>query len=184
MKKGFSLIELLIGLVIFMLILFTMQSFISGVFSSTFRALAMKKLADSTRNALEIMGREMRLAQEDGTGCTTGGASFEVLDPGPTEGKTIKFQDFTDPGQCIQYIFTPPSGPTPGKIEKKIDAAAAQLFLGGSGIDVEHAEFKLIEGASQQARVIINMRVNTADPSSPSEEMEIELQTTVSRREL
>lgn len=180
--KAFSLIELLIALVIFFFVLFAVQGLFSSVWTTQFRALAMKKLADNTRTALEIMGREMRLAGvSDGTApapCNTipNGQSFVI-----TGGSQIKFIDFTD--KCVTYTLN-------GNIlEKQINSLATESFLGGASgvVRVNQITFTQIPDPPDpdfQPRILINMEVETDDPTAQGQALSVALQTVVSQREL
>lgn len=183
---GFTLIEILISISIFIFLLIALNTFLGSAFSSTFRALAMKRLADSTRNALEIMGREMRLAQGDGSPCTQAGS------PGPsfllTSASQITFKDFSSPGRCIIYRYDSVNK----VVRKNIDATGEQDFLGtntpNKNVSVEKVTFTVYNSVSTpampQSRVVINMSVSTKDPTSANQTLSIDLQTTVSQREI
>lgn len=182
MSKGFSLVELLIALVIFFFVLFALQGLFSTVWTTQFRAIAMKKLADNTRIALEIMGREMRLAGvSDGTApapCDTmpSGQSFIV-----TGGSQIRFIDFTD--KCITYTLNG------NVLEKQINSTAAQSFLGGASGAVRVSQLAFVQipdppDPDNQPRILITMEVRTDDPTAQNQELTIALQTMVSQREL
>ncbi|MBI3335381.1 MAG: hypothetical protein HY001_02690 [Candidatus Portnoybacteria bacterium] len=178
MQKAFTLVEILVGMSIFVFVLFSLQAFSSSVFSTGFRGIAMQKLADSTRASLEIMGREMRLAKKaEDASCIPIGQSFLVTSPGPSEGNAITFIDFD--GRCIAYTFDSAAN----VVSKKIGTSAAQTFLGGLS-KVSDARFFLITGASQQPRVVMRVKAETNDPTAPNQILEIAVQTTVSQREL
>lgn len=192
MRKSFTLIEILIGLAIFIFLLIALQNFIAGLFSSSFRALAMKRLADNTRTALEIMGREMRLAANPGAAgdasCNLGpGESFLVT----AGARDITFLTFPAvPGgssDCIMYRFDT----TDKVVYKRVNGSVQQAFLGISSgaVRVENFSFTLDPNpipfpANKQPRVTINARVSTNDPTSPTKRLNIELQTTISQREI
>lgn len=195
MRKSFTLVELLIGIAIFILLLVALQSFIGAIFSSSFRALSMKRLADSTRTSLEIMGREMRLATNPGpTGSSCGsglgaGVSFKV----ENSTRTITFLDFQ--GRCIVYNYD--NTASQKVLTKSIDAGTAADFLGNSGlpkeVSVDALTFTLLPDPiapnpptlpTQQPRITINITVSTQDPTAQGQRLKIDLQTTVSQREL
>jgi len=178
MKKSFTLIEILISITIFIFLLLALNTFLGSAFSSTFRALAMKRLADSTRNALEIMGREMRLAQGDGSPCTQAGS------PGPsfllTGTSQITYKDFS--GRCIVYRYDSANK----VLRKNISSAGEQDFLGtmnaSKNVSVENIVFTT--PAMPQPRVVINIQVSTKDPTSANQTLSIDLKTTLSQREI
>lgn len=177
--KSFTLIEILISVAIFMVMLLAFQAFISSAFSTELRALAMRKLADETRTALEIMGREMRLAQEAANSvCIQSGKSYVINnDITATQGGRIEFIDYD--GRCITYNFNAGTK----VISKKINSNPFETFLGGN-IRVAETNFLLISGAGQQPRIVIRTKVQAVDPSSPNQILEIPLETTISQREI
>lgn len=172
--KSFTLIELLIGVAIFLFVLLGFGAFISSVTTTEFRALAVQKLVGNTRTALEIMGREMRLAQS--AGCAASG-SFEVGNPGPGEGSSIKFTDFD--GQCLVYDLSA------NTIRKSINGSPPALFLGGGDIRVTKLVFKLLPSPpdpGKQNRILINADVETNDPTKLGGALNMSVQTAVSQR--
>lgn len=175
--KSFTLIELLMGTVVFLFVLLGFSAFISSVTTTEFRALAVQRIVGNTRTALEIMGREMRLARR--IGCGAVGVSFEVGNPGPQQGSSIKFTDFD--GQCLVYDFSAAT------IRKSINSAAPALFLGGSNIRVTKLVFHAFPDppdSTKQDRVLINVDVETDDPTRPGSALRMSVQTTVSQREI
>lgn len=175
--KGFTLIELLIGVALFVFVLSALGVFISTLTATEFHALAMQKLADNTRTALEIMGKEMRLARRGDGACLDATKSFEVSNPGPDTGSSITFLDFSN--RCIAYNLDSASK----RITKTIGSSPAQTFLGGN-IDVTKLSFQAISGVNTQSRVIIAIGVQTKDPTVESKFLDIFVQTMVSQREI
>jgi type II secretory pathway pseudopilin PulG len=177
--RGFTLVEILISIVIFMFILLALEALLSSIFATEFRAFAMKKLTDNSGIALEIMSREMRLAAGDATGCTTSGQAFEIDDnPSVMQGTKITFIDFSD--RCISYIYDS----TTDLLLKQVDGTASQIFLGGGDIEVSDALFFKVAGVNQQPRIITRVEVRTQDPSSSDSFFALAVQTTISQREL
>ncbi len=185
MKKGFSLVELLISLVIFFFVLFALQGLFSTVWTTQFRALAMKKLADNTRTTLEIMGREMRLASGDPSTCA--GMGGEIFKVGGL-GKSIKFKDFS--GRCVIYELQGTTLEKGINDETDCNGMACEAFLGGSKIRLTNLNFQVIAdpppppNPTRQPRIIINMTVETDDPTAQNQKLTIALETMVSQREL
>lgn len=179
MKRGFTLLELLIGIGMFIFLLVALQSFLGAIFSSSFRSVAMKRLADSTRTSLEIMGREMRLAQNPGASGVCGlpgNTSFVISNAG----KTIKFQDFSK--RCVIYDYDNANA----VLRKSVDNGASyNEFLGGTNAPVNVGSVVFTKDSqSAQARILITMSVNTKDPTGANQILSIDLQTTVSQREI
>lgn len=162
-----------------MFVLLAFQAFLSSIFASEFRAIAMKKLADDTRTGLEIMGREMRLAQKaTNASCIANKTSFEISGAGSN---MLKFIDFD--GRCIEYNFESASK-TLTKCISCRPSDTRQLFLGGN-INVSSMKFSLIgAGNNQQPRVTIQINVEVDDPTKQGSVLSIPLQTTMSQREV
>ena len=172
--KSFTLIELTIGVVIFSFVLFFLGSLVSSLTATEFRGLAIQKLAGQTRAALEIIGREVRLARKNGAGCTANGKTFEIDTAG--NNVTLKFVDFD--GRCITYIYDSPTQ----ALNKQIGAAPSELFLGGI---IKIASFSVTQlVGAQQPRLTITTDVRANDPTSPLGALDIYIQTTLSEREI
>ncbi len=186
--KSFTLIELIIGLVIFGFILFFLGSLLSSVTSTEFRAIAVQRLASQTRTALEVLGREVRLAQKNGNPCTPVlGQSFDITQD--VSSLTLKFKDFD--GRCIIYSYTPPSAGVNGAIKKQIidgpKISPQILFLGtqaiSNGINVKSFLITSLAGVPQ-SRITLIADVQTNDPTSAGAFIDFYLQTTLSQRGL
>ena len=187
--KSFTLIELTIGLAIFGFILFFLGSLLSSVTSTEFRTIAVQRLASQTRTALEVLGREVRLAQKDAGACASPGQSFDIVSSVNPSLLTFKFKDFD--GRCIAYIYHLPTGSgasrTNGFINKQIDNSPEILFLGTQALDngINVAKFLVASlPGVPQSRITLTADVQTNDPTTTGNILDFYLQTTLSQRGL
>jgi prepilin-type N-terminal cleavage/methylation domain-containing protein len=170
MKKGFTLIEIMVALSVFVLVMTISMGSILGVFSANAKSQSIKVAMDNLNSALETMSREMRFGTEYQCG------SGAITCPGGESSVSFKNQT----GQQITYSLGGTNGKT---LMKAID--------GGSAIAVTSKEISLstlafyVLGASdgsQQPRVFI--RLKGLAGFDPNTQTSFALQTLVSQRVL
>ena len=113
-QKGFSLVELMIGLVVGLVVSAAMIAFMVGMLKSNSETIQSMKLSNEFRALTEVISRDLRRARgmQDplvniGTNC-----SATTTDPNPCQG--LAFNAITispsNPGTCILYGYDSPGG--------------------------------------------------------------------------
>lgn len=160
MKKGFTLIELIVGMALFVLVI----SIILNLFTTALRAqrkiIAQQNAQDNARFLLGFIAKEIRMSEIDSV-------SSNILN--------ITRHD----GESVTYVFN--------NAEKKIERTDSstsgsinsdEVLVTGSFYDLGVGV-----GDSQQPRVTIAIKIETNSVKS-EERAEINIQTTLSQRNL
>ncbi|MFC1663738.1 PilW family protein [Patescibacteria group bacterium] len=179
MKKGFTLIEILVAVTIFSLVV----SIASGVFVSAIRSqrksLASQELLDQTGYVMDYMSRALRMAKKDiDASCISSRLNYEKT----REDRGIKFMNYQ--GICQEFfvqdeqLWEYKKNPSTGE--------ESTLALTSAGLEVASLGFALF-GQSQfdelQPRLTIFSIIKGRGLKS-EEKPEIKIQTTISQRNL
>jgi len=177
-KNGFTLLEILVGLVIFTIFI----SSAVGIFISILRyqrqVLAKQELLNQTSYAVEYMSRALRMAKKDVTGeCITFNKNYELT----KGGKGIKFINHMQDDECQEFFLK--DGQLKHWKETSTDGEVT-LNLTAEKFKVTDLKFKAFgESASDdlQPRVTILLEAQSGEGKKAQE---IRVQTTVSQRNL
>jgi len=173
MKKGFTLIELIVSMAIFLIVMVTIIELFAAGIKAQKKSLALQTLSDSASYAIEYMSRTIRMAKKDLTGTyISSGCNFE--NPSYPDLSRIRFLNYERDDQW--FILDN------GQIkEKKNDAEFTALT--SDNFQVSKLSFKL-SGECQaddfQPRVTIIMEIKTRE----IEPQTLNIQTTISQRDL
>jgi len=178
MHKGFTIIEILIAMFIFIVIAGAAVSlFISSLASQRY-VLSSQRLADEVSLFMESLSRALREAQRDsGGGCLAANYNYEeFVAPGPG----IKF--LTKESQCREIALLADQ-----RIYERIDFGTWNA-LTSEGISIENLEFNLIGqegGATDNMQPRVTALVEAVAKNFPGGgPPRIKLQTTISQRDL
>lgn len=173
MQKGFTLLEIIVAATIFAIASSAISAlFLVGVKGQR-NALATQNVVENTRLALELMSRQIRMAQRDETGSCVG----EQKTTFNAGGAALTFLDSL--GRCVTYQ-------TAGnKIQMK-QGSGAFLDLTSDDILVETLEFEVsgrLATDGVQPRVTMFLAAK-ASGTKPEDAVKILLETTASVRNL
>lgn len=179
-KKGFSLLEMLVAIGIFMTIVTIAISALISIIGANKRAQAIKNTIDTVNFVIESMSRDIR----SGTGynCLSSDSTSEC-----SEGKN-KFQYINSSGETVIYEFNSDDGSdilTRTTIGEDDNQNIDILISAESGIDLDNMTFYVLGSDEEnvpktQPRVIITAsgKIETKNVTSSS----FNLQTTISQR--
>ena len=163
-RQGFTLIEMVVAVAVFILVI----TAASGLFVFSLKAqrqsLAYQELLDQSSYLMEYMSRAIRMAQKDIAGTCTGTAKINYA----FSGQCLKFINYKD--QCQQFCLDN------GRLKDESGNYLTSDELSVSSFNVN------LSGQSQddnlQPRVAFSMSI------TGQEEASIQLQTTISQRNL
>jgi len=165
MKKGFTLVELLVSMTIFLIVMVSViELFISGIKTQK-KTLALQTLSDNTSYAVEYMSRKIRMAKKD----LTSGCNFESVADG------IRFLNYEKEDQW--FILDN------GQIKEKQGSDSGFTALTSDNFQVNKLSFGLsgeCQADNLQPRVTIVMEIRTKEV----EPQILNIQTTISQRDL
>ncbi len=171
-QGGFTLPEILVAIVIFMLLMGSVSGLMLSAIASQRRALAVQELVSKTSYLSEYMSRHIRQARkETGQGCLTQqGTNYEVT----YEGHGLKFVNSQN--QCQEFFLDG------GRIQET--RGAETIFLTPEDTSVEAFNFS-VSGASDadalQPKVSLFMNLETKGVR-PESMVAMPLHTTISQR--
>ncbi|MEK7579593.1 MAG: prepilin-type N-terminal cleavage/methylation domain-containing protein [Patescibacteria group bacterium] len=161
-NKGFTLIELIVSIFLFSILVFVAGGSFVGALATQRRALNMKKVEENGRFIIELMAREIRVANPINTSNSTC--------PGPS---VLSFQH-----------------PVNGAIEYSVSNNQIQRRVGGVNTIISNPDVMVSRlnfcisgnstGDDKQPRVTIILGLSSSSAQSEA----IDLQTTVSQRVL
>jgi len=191
-QNGLTLIELLIAAAIFIFVIQTLGSIMTGLFNLQRRAIIIQNMQENTRFALEMISREIKLTQKSNTTndpdqrCVPSGKNFNLV--GDSELKFINHL-----GQCITYKLDE----TLKTIKREVDIAPFDGIPEQSGKITAPSMVKVLSlkfakdasnnilgdaiGDNKQPKVIIMLKIEANDPNYKPV---YNIQTAVSQREL
>lgn len=173
MKKGFTLVELLVSMTIFLIVMVSViDLFVSGIKIQK-KSLALQTLSDHTSYAVEYMSRKIRMAKKDLSGTyILAGCNFENSGNDPTK---IRFLNYNKEDQ--QFVLSN------GQIKEKQGSDPSFTALTSDNFQVKKLSFGLsgeCQADNLQPRVTIVMEIQTKEV----EPQILNIQTTISQRDL
>lgn len=184
--KSFTLIELVISVLIFSIVLFSIIGVFGGLAKTQFRASSMERLINSTRSLIEIMTKEIRLASNNTDECSLFAIdkNYEVWDGSSwistinANGTGIRFVDFI--GRCVTYKL---NGTFIEKTIKKNSSIIGPEAITNNKVKIDYLNFQIIGDikGNSQPRVVIKIKASVKDDSNNSD-LSFEIQNTLSQR--
>lgn len=176
-NKGFTLIELMMSMSIFMLVMTISMGSIIGIFDTNRKSQALKTVIANLNLAIESMAREMRFGENYHCG-----SSGEITEPqNCPDGVGGDFVSFwsSDDEQIVYRLRE-------GVIEKSVDGGVNFTAITGDEIDIQGLTFYVLgagaQTPSQQPKVLI--KVSAVAGADSDSQTEFALQTLVSQRVL
>ena len=174
-RKGFTLVELLVTMAIFLIIVSATVGIFTSALKGQRKALAMQEILNQTNYSLEYMSRAIRMAQKEVSAPTClsqNGLNFELT----RGGQGIKFRDYG--GICREFFLEG------GQLKQSKAGAVENL----TSSDFEITFFNLnILGESElddtQPRVTVAFTIK-GKGQKPEEKTEMKIQTTISQRNI
>lgn len=182
MKRGYTLIELLTGISIFILVVGTVTSLLISAISAQRRALALREIIDSSSYAIDYMSRALRVAKKDDiviggqskdcSGVPNDKKNFIVS----LDGRSIKFRTYKLI-ECQEFYWDS----TAKRIKENKNGQVNDLTP--AELEVTTLKFTVIgdsPGDTLQPRVTIFMEIQKrGEPAT-----KVSIQTSVSQRDL
>jgi len=179
-QKGLTLVEMLVAMMMFVITI----GAISGIFIFGVRAqrriLATQELLDQTSFVLEYMGRALRMAKKDTSGCVaTAGNNYDLTN------NVIQFLDHNE--KCTKFYLDSSFN---GRIKKGVWDDSSGVWeimdLTSSALRVNFLRFSLYgnpQNDELQPRVTISLDVSGRETGFGGRPR-VQMQTSVSQRNL
>lgn len=173
-KKGVTLLELTVAIAIFSVVILSATQIFKMVLEGQRNAIAAQNIQESMRYVLEVMSKEIRMAQkEDETikNCPliTDDKVYEASGDGNA---ILAFKNYN--GDCVKYYLD--SG------RFKIDRGSDSGYITPDEINITNLEFVVVDDGivNEQSRVTIKMDVEAV--GKEMHEQATKIQTTISSR--
>lgn len=170
-KKGFTLVEIIVAIAIFIVLVTISMGAIAGIFDANRKSQSLKAIMTNLNFAVEIMAREIRFGSKYHCG-TTGDWS---LPQDCSSGDNIITFESSSGGEITYRL----NGNT---LEKSEDGGNTYLGITAPEINIESMKF-FVTGAelsSKQPKVLILIRGHAGN--KPTIQSSFTIQTTVSQR--
>jgi len=174
-KSGFSLVEVLVSVSLFVVIILASTQIFKLVIDGQRSALATQNVQESLKYFLEVIAKEMRMAQKNSNLLCPGIAADEVFATSTNAyGDVVTFQNYYH--QCVTYSLD-----ADGSNQRfRIDRDTSSGFISPNKIRIDSLNFRLSDAASIQPLVTINLRAWALDEGQFKSDMTI--QTSISSR--
>ncbi|MCX6760595.1 MAG: prepilin-type N-terminal cleavage/methylation domain-containing protein [Candidatus Nealsonbacteria bacterium] len=181
-RSGYTLIEIMVGVTIFMLILAVSTDFFVSSLEMQQKALLSQQLLDNISYSLEYMGKALRMAQKGDDACLATDTNYEITGRGG-----IKFLDYQS--KCKEFYRETLTGYTTGILKVQFWEGSNPVFsLTPESLDV--VSFKIApssswnDGDDKQPIVTLFLEVKGIGSKKPEFQPVIKIQTTISQRNL
>lgn len=176
-KVGFSLIEMLLAVSIFVIIILSATRIFQLVVQGQRQAIAAYQVQENLKYFFEVMSKEVRMATMDTAGDCYPTAAVDQLYTAETD--NLYFKNFA--GQCVHYFIANDNGVNRFKIERDLSSG----YITTSNININSLKFNIrsnvVSGAqAEQASVTVNLQAEAVAPEL--DKSQITLQTTITSR--
>ncbi len=174
MRKGFTLVELMVAIILFLLTIGATTSLAVSLINQEKRSLATQGLIDNSSYFLEYGGRFLRMAQEDDGDCIAAGTNYDASGV-----SSIRFLDYEN--HCREFLLDSQ------EIKEKVSTDDTAANLGTAvGITAPNAEINSLsftvsgDSIDHQPRVTVNFSLQDKNLT----EVSMTVETTISQRNL
>lgn len=173
-KKGVTLLELVVAVSLFVVIMLATMSIFKLIIEGQRNAIVSRNIQETMRYALEVMAKEIRMAQKKNN-CTIGMGSNQLY---KVTGNNLQFENIK--GQCVVYSKVTDAGL---RWRLEIDRDGAKGYITPKSIEVSDIVFDIVDYTpnSQQGRITIKMTI-MATGGKDMHKTETKMQTTISSR--
>lgn len=179
-KSGFTLIEVLVSVTLFAIIILSISGIFKLAIDGQRNAIAAQNVQESLKYFLEVIAKEIRMAQKDGGTCG-GSDPNNIFSVSPGErGDILSFKNYY--GECVQYYLLDNNDSPRFQISRKEPFGVPRAdFISPAKIKINDLRFVLSASASStQPRVTINL--NAVSVGDTDSESEMTLQTSITSR--
>ncbi len=180
-KSGFTLIELIVSIALFSVIILITTNIFLLVINSQRSAIATQNVQESMKYFLEVIGKEMRMAQKDPQHtCSAVPANRIFMVSQDADGNDILvFKNYYD--QCVTYDIAPDVKDPSIKRFQIVRSGGIVGFISPAQITIDHLYFTLKPSSSStQAMITINVKAHALNEAKFKSSMTI--QTSITSR--
>lgn len=172
-KRGFSLIELIVAVSLFTGIIFSSTSIFKMVIDSQRSALAAQNVQESLKYFLEVIGKEIRMAQKNENVCPGISAEAVYVTSAQDGSDSLSFRNYYD--ECVTYSIVSEGGTQRFLITRGSESG----FISPAVIYLDNLKFVLNTEGGQP---MVTMSIKAHALGSQAARSEMTLQTSVTSR--
>ena len=174
-SAGFSLIEVVVSVALFSVIILSTTQIFKMVIDSQRSALATQNVQESLKYFLEVIGKEIRMAQKDDGICVLVPDDKIFVVATNAYGDALYFKNYYN--QCVAYYLYNDGDAQRFQISRGVDTD----FISPAKIRIDTLNFVLAEEAlTTQPAVTLNLKAHALGQGEFKSEMDI--QTTMTSR--
>lgn len=170
-QKGVTLLELTVAVGIFSVIILSAMQIFNLALEGQRNALAGQNIQESMRYAMEVISKEIRMAQKVVSGqCSSFSMEGEVYKTNSPTNSELYFKNYKN--ECVKYFVNS------GRL--KIERGADSDFITPDEVIISDINFEVFNDAGQQPRVTVVLDVEARGKAMHKQK--IKIQTTISSR--
>jgi prepilin-type N-terminal cleavage/methylation domain-containing protein len=174
-SAGFSLIEVLVSVALFSVIIMSTTQIFKMVIDSQRSALATQNVQESLKYFLEVVGKEIRMAQKDNGVCMLVPDDKIFAVASNAYGDALYFKNYYN--QCVAYYLYNDGDEQRFRVSRGVNTD----FISPAKIRIDTLNFTLTEDpATVQPAVTLNLKAHALGQGEFKSEMDI--QTTMTSR--
>jgi len=183
-KKGFTLIEVMVSVVLFTVIIMSVTSIFKMAINAQRNAIAAQNVQESLKYFFEITGKEMRMAIKNNGSCDTAFVPIGTIFGLDTNsyGDTLHFKNYT--GECVTYFLEKDYNNVMhfAVARKTLDGTKVD-FISPEKISINSLHFVLRAGSMSPApQPLVTMNMSASAIGSSKFQSNMTLQTSISSR--
>ncbi len=173
-KEGFSLVEVLVSTVLFVVIVLSASGIFQIVVESQRRAISSQNVQENLKYFLEVVSKEIRMAQKDEeNACPDVPSTRAFATSTNAYGDILYLKNYHD--ECVAYYL---AHDLDGVSRFRISRNGTSDYISPGKIDVSALKFRITEGTLGQPIVTISLRAKAIGAEQYSEEMVIQTSLT------
>lgn len=178
--EGFSLIEVMVSVLIFVIIILSATQIFKMVIDGQRSAIASQNVQESLKYFLEVTAKEIRTAKKSEGVCVAVPADQIFSTSTNAYGEVLNFRNYY--GECVEYKITQDASTTNRFFIRRTTAAgySSANYISPRKINIDKLHFTIRQSSSTQPVVTINLTAHALEEAQFKSEMDI--QTTISSR--
>lgn len=175
-RNGFTLIEVIVSVALFSIIILAATNIFTMVLNTQRNSMASQNVQESLKYFLEVIGKEMRMAQKDTDGiCGIPADKIFVISTAANGNNTLYFKNYYN--QCVTYSVAPdPSHPIVKRFQ--IQRNINKDFISPEEVTIDHLYFVLNSSSTAQPMVTISLAAHSTQGQRLNSEMTIQTSLT------
>ncbi|MCF7795406.1 prepilin-type N-terminal cleavage/methylation domain-containing protein [Patescibacteria group bacterium] len=175
-KAGFSLMEMLLAISIFVIIILSSTRIFQLVVQGQRQAIAAYHVQENLKYFFEVMSKEVRMATMDTAGDCPNVSLNQLY---TVIGDDLYFKNFEE--ECVHYYMEDDNGVNRFKIERGSNSG----YITTSSVNINSLKFNVqddVSGGAQLEQPSVTVNLQAEAIASELDKSEMTLQTTISSR--